>query len=128
MVIKKFTQGEFAIVELSYENIRDITNLLSICKEDKSMKSIDEKLIYLEMGQLFELIKHGTITEFGHDVYKQIYAEIHPTKDTRIEDFIYNVLDEIEKNSVKKPCDTGTDDYISISDLKSILGEVKIND
>lgn len=97
MVIKEFKQGNKAIVELSYEDISDITSLLSICKENKFKKPTDEKLIYLEMNQLFELIKHGTITELGHNNSEKIYSELYPTKDIKIEVFIYNVLDEVEK-------------------------------
>ena len=67
MVIKELntTNYKHAIVELSYDEIRCISNsLYQICKAEDIDADYDVDLMHVKMLELFSLVKHGYIPEF----------------------------------------------------------------
>ena len=67
MVIKELntTNYKHAVVELSYDEIRCLSNsLYQICKAEDIDADFDVELMSAKMLELFSLIKHGYIPEF----------------------------------------------------------------
>ena len=67
MVIRELntTNYKHAVVELSYDEIRCLSNsLYQICKEKDIDTDYDVDLMHAKMLELFSLIKHGYIPEF----------------------------------------------------------------
>ena len=67
MVIKELstTNHKHAVVELSYDEIRCLSNsLYQICKAEDIDADYDVDLMHAKMLELFSLIKHGYIPEF----------------------------------------------------------------
>ena len=67
MVIKELntTNYKHAVVELSYDEIRCLSNsLYQICKAEDIDVDYDVDLMHAKMLELFSIIKHGYIPEF----------------------------------------------------------------
>ena len=67
MVIKELstTNYKHAVVELSYDEIRCLSNsLYQICKAEDIDADYDAELMSAKMLELFCLVKHGHIPEF----------------------------------------------------------------
>ena len=67
MIIKELstTNYKHAVVELSYDEIRCLSNsLYQICKSEDIDADYDVDLMHAKMLELFSLIKHGYIPEF----------------------------------------------------------------
>lgn len=74
MVIKELstTNYKHAVVELSYDEIRCLSNsLYQICKTEDIDTDYDVDLMHAKMLELFSLIKHGMIPEFELKVIQE---------------------------------------------------------
>ena len=67
MIIKELstTNYKHAVVELSYDEIRCLSNsLYQVCKAEDIDADFDDDLMSAKMLELFCLVKHGHIPEF----------------------------------------------------------------
>lgn len=73
MVIRELnTDGKFATVTLSYDEIRCLSNsLYQICKAEDIDTDYDVDLMHAKILELFSLIKHGYIPEFELKVIQE---------------------------------------------------------
>lgn len=74
MLIKELstTNYKHAVVELSYDEIRCLSNsLYQICKAEDIDADYDVDLMCAKMLELFSLIKHGYIPEFELNVIQE---------------------------------------------------------
>ena len=74
MLIKELstTNYKHAVVELSYDEIRCLSNsLYQICKAEDIDADYDVDLMHAKMLELFSLVKHGCIPEFELKVIQE---------------------------------------------------------
>ena len=74
MVIKELstTNYKHAVVELSYDEIRCLSNsLYQICKAEDIDADYDVDLMHAKMLELFSIVKHGYIPEFELKVIQE---------------------------------------------------------
>ena len=74
MVIKELstTNYKHAVVELSYDEIRCLSNsLYQICRAQDIDADYDVDLMHAKMLELFSLVKHGYIPEFELNIIQE---------------------------------------------------------
>ena len=86
MVIKELntTNYKHAVVELSYDEIRCLSNsLYQVCKAKDIDADYDVDLMHAKMLELFSLIKHGYIPEFELRVIQESIQKYNEENEER---------------------------------------------